>query len=103
MTDDLRRSPRVALDASVDITYGETSFQGEAHDISLGGMFVRTPRVVPFGATVSLRFRVPTTTEQLVITGVVRWTRTDGMGVQFSPFGVRETFAITEWVRRHGR
>ena len=30
------------------------------------------------------------------IPGVVRWTRPDGMGVQFGLLGARETHAITE-------
>jgi type IV pilus assembly protein PilZ len=102
MTDDLRRTPRVLLDCDVEISHGETKLHGQAHDISVGGMFIRTAEQVPFGAKVDLRFRIPSAPAELTLSGVVRWTRPDGMGIQFGAFGVRETFAITEWVKKHG-
>lgn len=102
MTQDLRRSPRVLLDVDVEVAQGDTTLVGRAHDISLGGMFVACDRPAGFGAPVTLRFQLPGGDRELVISGTVRWTRGDGMGVQFGTFGVRETFAITEWVKKHG-
>ena len=102
MTQDLRRSPRVLLDVDVEVAQGEATLVGRAHDISLGGMFVTCRTPAGFGAHVTLTFRLPGGDRELVIPGTVRWTRGDGMGVQFGTFGVRETFAITEWVKKHG-
>jgi hypothetical protein len=102
VTQDLRRNPRVLLDTDVEIVRDGQSTAGRAHDISLGGMFVSTTAVAPFGAKVTLKFRIGRDTE-CAIDGVVRWTRQDGMGVQFGTFGVRETHAITEWVKKSAR
>jgi hypothetical protein len=33
----------------------------------------------------------------MILAGVVPWTTRDGMGIQFAPFGVRETRAIIEF------
>lgn len=102
MTDDLRRNPRVPLDVEVDVEHDGHKYVGRAHDISLGGMFVNLRDAVPFGANVTLRFRIGTSDTPLALPGVVRWRRDDGVGVQFGAFGVRETYAITEWVKRSG-
>lgn len=99
---ELRRNPRVSLDVDVEVAHGASRSGGRAHDISLGGMFVQTSASPPFGAEVTVHFRIPGDAQELALPGVVRWVRADGMGVQFLPFGVRETHAITEWVKRSG-
>jgi hypothetical protein len=101
VTQDLRRNPRVLLDADVEIVHDGRSSAGRAHDISLGGMFVATTTAASFGSKVTLKFKIGR--DELALDGVVRWTRDDGMGVQFGTFGVRETYAITEWVKKHAR
>jgi hypothetical protein len=35
----------------------------------------------------------------MLLPGIVRWTKQDGMGVQFRLLGARETHAITEIMR----
>lgn len=102
MTEDLRRNPRVPLESNVDVVYEGATTTGRAHDISLGGMFVFTTTQVPFGSKVTLRFRLPGS-EVIELSGIVRWKRDDGMGVQFGSFGARETYAITEHVRQGTR
>ena len=106
MTQDLRRSPRVLLDVDVEVLQGDARARGRSHDVSLGGMFVACavpPSMSAFGAQVTLRFQVPGAHETLSMNGIVRWKRDDGIGVQFLPFGVRETVAITEWVAKSGQ
>jgi type IV pilus assembly protein PilZ len=97
---DLRRFPRVRIDQPVLFSAKgeEVSTEGIARDISLGGMFVATEVPAPFGAEVTVEISLGGS--ELVIPGVVRWTRPDGMGVQFGLLGARETFAITEIVKR---
>jgi Tfp pilus assembly protein PilZ len=72
-------------------------------DISLGGMFVRTEAPAAFGAELVLHIRLPGAGTETHFPGVVRWTRPDGMGVQFGLLGARETHAITEIVKKAGR
>ena len=97
-----RRSHRAPLDAAVQITRknGAEATSGIARDVSIGGVFVETVTPLPFGTEVVLHLRVPSQKEELLLPGVVRWTRQDGMGVQFGLLGARETHVITEIVRK---
>lgn len=75
---------------------------GTAADVSVGGIFVEavdSATSIPFGANVVVHVRV--SGEVLALPGVVRWTRSGGVGVQFGLLGVRETHAITEAIARH--
>jgi type IV pilus assembly protein PilZ len=72
---------------------------GVAVDISLGGMFIESEFPCAFGATIQIHLTPAGATSELVLPATVRWTRPDGMGVQFGLLGARETFAITELVR----
>ncbi len=82
-------------------TKGGEAREGMAMDISVGGMFVRAANPAPFGAEVVIRTNLPGSSEEHVLPGVVRWTRPDGMGVQFGLLGARETHLITEILRKH--
>jgi type IV pilus assembly protein PilZ len=62
-------------------------------------MFVETSAPFPFGTEVIVHLRLPAYKEEFLLPAVVRWTRQDGMGVQFGLLGARETHAITEVVR----
>jgi Tfp pilus assembly protein PilZ len=73
---------------------------GMSVDISLGGMFIASEAPAPFGAEIVVHITLDEGTEELVLPAIVRWTRPDGMGVQFGLLGARETFAITDIVRR---
>ncbi|HEY2509708.1 MAG TPA: PilZ domain-containing protein [Polyangiaceae bacterium] len=101
---ELRRFVRVPLDQTVVFALkGEDAFSdGLAKDISLGGMFVATEFVPPFGAEVTVHLALVDGEPELVLPAIVRWTRPDGMGLQFQLLGARETFAITEVVRLRG-
>ena len=95
-----RRSHRSPLEAPARITQkgGGTDASGTARDISVGGMFIATPSPLPFGTNVVVHVHIPGYKDEIAFPGVVRWTRADGMGVQFGLLGARETHAITEIV-----
>jgi type IV pilus assembly protein PilZ len=104
---DLRRYSRTQLEAPLEFTPKGPGAKGAAvagagtpgvgRDISVGGMFVETGSPPPFGAEVSISVQLPGQKDRLVLPAVVRWTRPDGMGVQFGLLGARETYAITEY------
>jgi uncharacterized protein (TIGR02266 family) len=93
---------RTPLDAAVSFTRKNTdaALAGRAKDVSVGGMFIETVYVAPFGSEVTIHMRLPQSKEELVLPGVVRWVRDDGMGIQFGNLGAKETHEITEVVRR---
>jgi uncharacterized protein (TIGR02266 family) len=95
-----RRSHRTPLDVPVRFHRKATMEEapGHARDISVGGVFVETVDPYPFGTEVIVHVQLPGHKEEMALAGLVRWTRADGMGVQFGPIGARETHAITELV-----
>lgn len=102
---ELRRHSRVPLETEVVITpKGGAASQGaggsmaHAKDISVGGMFVATAEPLTFGAELTVHVTLPGQAEALVLPGVVRWVRGEGMGIQFGLIGARETHAITEYI-----
>ena len=99
---DLRRHPRVPFDGPVEFAQkgaGER-IAGQCKDISLGGMYVQTPRPSPFGAELIVHVTLPSSPTPFAIPAVVRWARPgQGMGLQFGLIGARETHAITELSR----
>lgn len=99
---ELRRTPRAPIDVLVEFAIkGDEGSRsgGRAKDISLGGMFVETPDVPAFGAEVFVIVTLPGQPAPFSLPAIVRWTRANGMGLQFRMLGVRETHAITEVVR----
>lgn len=98
-----RRHTRAPMQVTVAfVVKGSTEVgEGTSTDISVGGMFVQSAKPAPFGAEVTVRARLPGQADESVLPGVVRWTRPDGMGVQFGLLGAKETHLITEILRKH--
>lgn len=74
---------------------------GASTDISLGGMFIETAHAEAFGTEVVVHVHFPGEPSACALPGIVRWTSTDGMGVQFGNLGAKETYTITELVAAH--
>jgi type IV pilus assembly protein PilZ len=63
-------------------------------DLGIGGAFIETAELLPFGTNVVIVGRLPGTTAELRLPGIVRWQKADGIGIQFGALGPRETHAI---------
>lgn len=98
---DLRRYARAPLNVDVQFSAKDSSERssGHAKDISIGGMFVETPTPLGFSKELTVYLMLPGQKAPFALPAVVRWTRPDGMGIQFGNLGARETFAITEVTR----
>ncbi|HEX2674589.1 MAG TPA: PilZ domain-containing protein [Polyangiaceae bacterium] len=99
--EDKRVHPRVVVNTPVsyEVKNG-AAFTGLVKDISIGGTFVETTEVVPFGTEVTIVARFPGTKADLRLPGTVRWAKPDGFGVQFGALGARETHAISQLLKR---
>ena len=73
--------------------------RGMATDLSLGGMFIQTRHPAPSGQTVVVRLTLCGSKRAVVLPAVVRWTKHDGMGVQFAALGARQTHVLLEMAR----
>ncbi len=89
-----RQHPRKALHPRVSVRTPQGDVVARCADISLGGAFIETEAEVTFGSQVDLVFEFPVVQGDCVITGVVRWTKPGGFGVQFATMGARETHGL---------
>jgi PilZ domain len=91
-----RKHPRKIVMTEVAYQVGDGPFvEANCRDLSLGGMFIETPTPLPYGAPLRLRLSLPGLRGGAVVDVVVRWSKPDGMGVQFGVMGARETHALT--------
>ena len=65
-------------------------------NVSLGGMYLLTEAQIPYGAQVKVRFRLPALTEDTLCDGTIRWTKPDGVGVQFGSLRAIEVWALNQ-------
>lgn len=97
---DKRTHPRVPFQADVTCEVsGAPVIKGQAHDISIGGMFIESEARVSFGTQVTIVVRLPNTKADSRLPGVIRWLKPGGFGVQFGLLGARETHAISELLK----
>jgi type IV pilus assembly protein PilZ len=98
---DKRVHPRVPLSAPLRYLHADgTASEGQAHDISLGGMFVEAASAPAFGAQITIELTLPGDKVVSKLPAVVRWSKPGGFGVQFGLLGARETHQITQLIRR---
>jgi len=83
--DDRRGSPREQLTLKVEYDEASELVTDFTENISRGGIFVLTERPHAIGSTVRLILSFPGLLKPIPITGVVKWARPDGVGVELEP------------------
>jgi PilZ domain len=94
-----RVHPRVEV--ALDVTCepkGHPQFTGLSKDVSLGGMYIESDQLLPFGTEITIL--APFADGLLKLPGVVRWAKPGGFGVQFGLLGARETHVISKLLRK---
>ena len=96
-----RRYSRAPLNVPAEFVAkgGKDRVAGNAKDISVGGMFLETSQPLGHNAALVVHVMLPGEKAPFALPGIVRWTRPDGMGIQFEMLGARETHAITQHTR----
>lgn len=100
MSVEKRQHERQAAVLAVSFELAGERIEVRTRDISLGGMFLMTDRVVPYGTAVKFTIALPHLAEPATVDGVIRWIDPDGLGVQFGTLRVRETWAINQLLKR---
>jgi uncharacterized protein (TIGR02266 family) len=102
-----RVQPRVRMQVKIDVSSDNNFFSGFSTNISDGGVFIATVKIVPIGTPMDLYFRLPNG-EGVEAKGVVRWVRDvddlmpeipPGIGVQFVDLSDKAREAVTAFVR----
>src|SRR5580704_9872391 len=92
MTQDTRKDRRVKI-VSLNVRYKSATvdefIENHAHDVSRGGIYIKTPNPFPQGTL--LKFEIRLASDQAVITGVGRvvWKREAAQGDQPAGMGVK--------------
>jgi uncharacterized protein (TIGR02266 family) len=102
-----RRVPRVPLEIEVGIDTHTNFYVGFCENVSAGGLFVATFRLLPVGTAIQLTFTLPDETP-VSVNAVVRWIRDPhdlevrdvppGMGLQFVNLGAVEKAHVEAYV-----
>jgi uncharacterized protein (TIGR02266 family) len=97
-----RSSPRVVLGIPVSYTFGNTIAAALTLNISHGGLAIRTTSPLAVDTPVRVRFRLPTTKEEIDAHGRVAWgDRRRGMGIKFTKINAKDQAHIDEYVQAH--
>jgi uncharacterized protein (TIGR02266 family) len=97
---DRRGSPRAELTLKVEYAEASELVTDFTENISRGGLFVLTERVYPIGSTVRLVLSFPGLLKPIPITGVVKWAKPDGVGVELAPEQTSELDRLDELIQR---
>lgn len=102
-----RHMPRVLLGVEIGIDDRVNFYVGFSENISAGGVFVATYRVLPVGTEVALTFVLPDE-RPLFVHGFVRWVRKPedlattsvppGMGIEFKSLGQEERSRLSAFI-----
>jgi hypothetical protein len=101
-----RQFERAEFDGAATLEWGGKRMAVTLRDLSVGGTYLVSAEKPPFGSTVTIQVQLPALKAKgpSTLTGVVRWVREDGFGVQFGVTGALDTYALAEYVARknHG-
>jgi len=73
-------------------------------NLSLGGCFIRTSRVLPPGSTIQVKFRLPESDVEIEASAKVRWVQDSGaeeergMGVQFEEIRQSDLLLLKQFI-----
>ncbi|HMA91138.1 MAG TPA: PilZ domain-containing protein [Polyangiaceae bacterium] len=85
---------QVRIDVSCTTDAGAV-VAGVTRDLAVGGAFIESSEMPAFGSKVKLELKLPGG-EPLQVSGIVRWTKPGGFGVQFQLLGAKETYALAK-------
>ncbi len=109
-TNERRQYVRLPLDGNMMVRYGHRGqyYFGSCHNLSPGGIFVATKTPAPFGAEVTLKFKLPGHQQTLQAKGKVVRVHRDtrnrnatippGMHIRFTQIGPRTEEEIKRFI-----
>ena len=95
--DNNRRSPRTPINLVIQIEVEGRVLPALAVNVGLGGMFIEGTSL-EYGQFIDIVAQLPKMAEPVRIPAVVRWTKPDGVGVQFLQLGALVTHALSQIV-----
>lgn len=97
---DNRRQTRHDVSIPTKLTINGTSNDCTMLNVSLGGALITSPTKFPMGQRVEIAFHVPTQSDAIQVGATVRWSNTDGVGIQFDGLRARDVWALNEYFKQ---
>jgi response regulator RpfG family c-di-GMP phosphodiesterase len=99
MEHERRRTRRVPIKSKVRLKVGEEELEGETVDVSMSGLLVRTPRIVPVGSSLRMSLQLSQRMRPIVAAGsVVRILDGNQMGIQLHQLSVPDSERLQEFL-----
>ena len=106
-----RRSRRVPVQIQIQYTTADGFFQDYVRNLSLGGIFIETPKPLPMNTKLRVEFCLPEMREPITADGVVVHTlrvgkasnpSVSGMGIRFSELEPSSKQMLEAYLRAQG-
>lgn len=95
----LRRTRRVGLKSKVNIRFRGQELEGETINLSLEGMLIHTPKMVPIGSSVEVCLQLSKAEKPIVGVGsVVRMHGRQEMGIHMGRLTLKESQRLQEYL-----
>lgn len=94
-----RRTRRVPLKSRVQIQFHEQTIEGETLDVSMEGLLIKTPRMLPVGSSVDVSLHLSQAANPILGSGsVVRLHGKDQMGIHLGRLNIAESQRLQEFL-----
>ena len=100
MSDNRRIQNRHDVSLPGKLTINGTTSDCTVVNLSLGGALVAAHTKYPMGQRLHIAFSVPAPLHAIEVGGTVRWSNTDGVGVQFDGLRARDVWALSEFFKQ---
>ena len=105
MAEHFRRiDPRYERQLEIEVLFEGKKQISQSRNISLGGLYLESASPLTIGATVQLRFHLPTQPEPVEVAGDVRWVvkqdgpgEKSGVGIRFQGLRARDVWALNRY------
>jgi uncharacterized protein (TIGR02266 family) len=102
-----RRHPRLQVELEVTLQSESNFYLGLTENLSSAGLFIATHMAAPVGTRIDVTFSLPSRSQPIRATGVVRWLReysetsdgSPGLGVEFQPFDPNDMRSVRDFVK----
>ena len=100
MPDNRRTRNRHDVSIPAKLIIDGTSNDCTMLNLSLGGTLVASNSKFTMGQRVRIEFVVPHVNHAIEVGGIVRWSNTDGVGLQFDSLRARDVWALNEYFKQ---
>ena len=97
---DNRRATRHNVSLPVKLTVDGVPNDCTMLNLSLGGALVAAKAKYAMGHRVQVSFHVPSMAEAIEVGATVRWSTSEGVGVQFDGLRARDVWALNEYFKQ---